>query len=130
MEVLRRSPQTAGHEVRRLPNYRGWCEGRPGIQLVRCACLVWQETKSSVLLHSRGSELHPCLQGGEDPEDERGRESYHGGWWEEVEAAKQSFFRLDVSSFPFTYIHTESHKYDDAELIDINLCLNNVDIHI
>ena len=28
-----------------------------------------------------------------------------------------------------TYIHTESHKDGDAELIDINLCLNNVDIH-
>ena len=42
----------------------------------------------------------------------------------------EGFYRLDVSSFAFTYIHTESHKYDDAELIDINLCLNNVDIRI
>ena len=42
--------------------------------------------------------------------------------------AVKVFLRLEVRSFPFSYVRTESHKYDDAELIDINLCQNNVDI--
>ena len=44
-------------------------------------------------------------------------------------AVKVSFVLTFVHLRFRTYIHTESHKDGDAELIDINLCLNNVDIH-